>query len=149
MKDTITHVVYGGAFDPPTKAHFNIIKELLSEYGTGHAIHIMVTDNDEKKYRAPIHDRVQMVEIGISAMAGILWPGDSYKMLNQIPYTVEVQKSRMAETIREMWPDSHVILVVGEDERSLLVDHRAWVDSDWLVDNCEIRTFPRNDNISS
>lgn len=139
--DPITHIVYGGAFDPITPAHAKIITSLAEQYNhLGYQIELLVTDNDEKHYHAGISDRVNM-------LTG--WVNQNCSALSVSGINISIQTKRTADTIRERWPNAHVVLVLGEDERTALVDRKEWVDSDWIINHCEIKTFERNDGISS
>ncbi|QWB95214.1 nicotinate (nicotinamide) nucleotide adenylyltransferase [Mycoplasmatota bacterium] len=54
--------VYGGSFNPPTKAHRKIIELLSNLNDTEKVILIPVGDDYQKPYLAPFKDRLEMLE---------------------------------------------------------------------------------------
>jgi nicotinate-nucleotide adenylyltransferase len=57
------HIVFGGAFNPPTKAHLNIIKKLLSTYEGSHILLLPVGDDYAKSELIEFHHRITMLKL--------------------------------------------------------------------------------------
>lgn len=61
-------MVFGGSFNPPTKAHLNIITKLLLIYPDSRILLLPVGDDYFKPELIDIKDRIQMLELLISSI---------------------------------------------------------------------------------
>lgn len=125
-------LVYGGAFDPLTVAHEAVIRNLFMrsvmeqmkhEDNPITAIVILVSDNDEKKYTAPIENRIRMAELAVESMLN--WP--LYSHLHDYVKVVR-QPNRMYKTLTEDLdlPKEKVTIVLGADEWKQLYQYHNW-----------------------
>ncbi|MCR3907010.1 MAG: nicotinate (nicotinamide) nucleotide adenylyltransferase [Tenericutes bacterium] len=62
------HIVFGGAFNPPTKAHLNIIKKLMSTFEGSHVLLLPVGDDYKKPELIEFHHRLTMLKLMTSKM---------------------------------------------------------------------------------
>lgn len=58
-------ILFPGSFDPPTKAHIDIIQRLVA---LNYEVYIGVLNNNAKIYYFPIKSRVQILELEIKAL---------------------------------------------------------------------------------
>lgn len=56
-------ILYGGAFNPPTLAHFKIVKYLTNKYPNSELILLPTNNYYFKKELVPITDRIKMLEL--------------------------------------------------------------------------------------
>lgn len=59
------NIVYGGSFNPPTKAHLNIIKKLLDEFEGAKVILLPVGNDYKKKELIDFKNRFEMLNLMI------------------------------------------------------------------------------------
>ena len=131
--------IFGAAFDPITKAHLAIIKNIAKHMQKGDNLTIMVSNNDEKNYPTGIQDRFYIVK---STLA---------KNLQNVNYYLNVQDKRTYAYLKENYPtERDITIVVGEDEWKALTDFRWHNAIDLLAEykfivvgrqNKEIDTF--------
>lgn len=60
-------LIFGGSFNPPTKAHLNIINKLLSIYPDSHILLLPVGNDYFKPELIDIKDRMKMLELMIKS----------------------------------------------------------------------------------
>ena len=144
-----TILVYGGAFDPLTAAHEAVIRDLFMRTvmdqmkytdGTPGAIVILVSDNDEKKYTAPIENRIRMAELAVESILN--WP--VYSHLRDYVKVVR-QPHRMYQTLTEdlSLPPEKTTVVVGADEWRQLYHYRNWHNWKALLDEYAFLVYSR------
>lgn len=134
--------IFGGAFDPPTLAHMEIIEKLLSIMNPGNdELYIFVSDNDEKKYAAKAEDRVSMMEIALSHTSLDIPRDDIH---------IHIQKKRMLEEL-SMFQDvswENTTLCIGFDQAEELGRER-WENTRALMKAVRFVVFGRNTPNSS
>lgn len=59
------HIVFGGSFNPPTKAHVHIIKHLLSTFPSSKVIVVPVGDDYSKKELVRFSFRMEMLKLAL------------------------------------------------------------------------------------
>ncbi len=57
------NIVYGGSFNPPTLAHFEIVDELKRKFNPENIIIIPVGNNYDEKELLPSYDRINMLNL--------------------------------------------------------------------------------------
>lgn len=112
------HYVFGSWFDPFTKAHEAIIKDVAKRVRKDDSLTILITDNDEKSNRTSYEVREQMVRAALK-------PKD-------ITYTILRQTGRMYDFLRVHFASNDVTIVLGEDEWNDLINGK-WVNSSKLL----------------
>lgn len=141
--------VYGGAFDPLTVAHEAVIRNLFMRSVMEQVKHegqpitsivILVSDNDEKKYVAPIENRIRMAEMAVDSMLN--WPLYSY--LRDYVKVVR-QPNRMYKTLTEDLdlPKEKVTIVLGADEWKQLYQYHNWNAWKGLVEEFAFLVYSR------
>lgn len=123
-------LVYGGAFDPPTVAHEAIIRDLvkLAEASGDVRILIYVTDNDEKKYSAPVANRVDMVKTMLRTMR--IYAGTITLSPEGMDIDVLPQKNRLFKQLGiDHLLDGSATVCLGMDEWDDLCMGARWYAS--------------------
>jgi 8-oxo-dGTP diphosphatase len=127
--------IYGGAFDPPTLAHCEIVKTIRTKLRRDDELIILVSDNDEKQYVTPIEQRIAMAELAFV-------DGTREDRIQYIR-----QPHRMYQTITEdlglNLDKDDVILCLGADQAIQLRDGK-WHHSDELITKCRFMLFNRS-----
>ena len=128
-------VVFGGAFNPPTIAHYEIAKHVLGQLNVEQLLFMPVGDQYKKAGLIPAFHRVKMLEI----------------LGSQLPNTsvskIEVEAERPLKTIetleklRAMHPNSEIAFMMGADN---LHDLTKWHAYERLVKAFKIIIFNRN-----
>lgn len=123
--------VYGGAFDPFTKAHLKIVKLLAKLCNEGDSLDILVSNTDEKNYVTDINKRIDMVKTAI-------------KQFETKNINVCEQKYRTYRFLKSNYVDKKVTIVIGTDEWNALRSGK-WIDSDELLAEYSFLVFKRGD----
>ena len=144
--DNKNMIIYGGAFDPITVVHEQIMRgvEAATLNATGLKYILAVTQDDEKNYSETYDNRVTLVENTVTRLGS----RDDAKC----KWTVVQQNCRMQEFINTYICDhfnyNHITLVLGEDEWDDLQAGK-WVGSEWILNNCEFIVFARPEDTCS
>jgi len=117
-------VVFGGAFNPPTIAHYEVAKHVLGEPFVQSLLFVPVGDHYKKAGLIPAFHRVKMLEIMISGL-----PDASISKVeveaDQALKTVETLEKLQAE-----YPNETLAFVMGADNLYGLI---KWYDYERLV----------------
>lgn len=141
--------MYGGAFDPLTVAHEAVIRDLFLHSVMEQVKHIdspitailiLVSDNDEKKYTAPVEDRIRMAELAVDSLLGL----PVYSHLRDYVEVVR-QPHRMYRTLTEdlQLPKEKVSICIGADEWRQLYNNHNWERCDELLKEFSFRVYGR------
>lgn len=122
---------YGGAFDPITLAHEEIIKKLVKRCKNGDSVIVGITNNDEKNYTCDIDNRYKMVTSALHAKLG-----DNFNKV-----TVVFQKARTYSFLSN-YPGP-ITIVLGTDEAQALKENK-WVNSKKILEKYELLVFSRD-----
>lgn len=120
--------VFGGAFNPPTLAHYEVARHVLGAKEVEHLFFIPVGDHYKKAGLVPAPHRVKMLEILTQDL-----PGASISK-------IEIEAGRALKSIETLkrlsleYPDSELAFVMGADN---LYDLINWHDYKRLV--CEFK----------
>jgi len=117
-------VIFGGAFNPPTIAHYEVAKHVLALPFVKSLLFVPVGDHYKKKALIPAFHRVKMLQI----------------MINELPNahvsTVEIKADRALRTIETLekiqnkYPEERLAFVMGADNLSGLTN---WYEYEKLV----------------
>lgn len=122
--------VYWGTFDPVTKAHFDIINEILKL--NFEKVIVAINDNKAtgKIYKSSGESRLEMLKI----MRADLSPKDQERL------EIVIQKDKEFEytNIKKMYPGSKVTAVVGQDSFEKFGAGCKWCD--------QVLVAPRGEN---
>ena len=127
-------VIFGGAFNPPTVAHYEMAKHLLGLPEVTDLLFVPVGDHYQKAGLIPAFHRVKMLEI----------------MAKELPNTciskIEVEAERALKTIETLeniqnkYPEDSLAFVMGADNLFGLTD---WYDYELLVKRFKMIIFNR------
>ncbi|MGI6782128.1 MAG: nicotinate-nicotinamide nucleotide adenylyltransferase [Acholeplasmataceae bacterium] len=130
-------ILYGGSFNPPTRAHFEIIK-LLNDIYTPHRIVLMpVGNNYHKPELLDGKLRLEMTELMTSKILNAAT--SDYEVLRPFQGTI-----RSLEYLEEIYQDE-VALAIGADN---LLTLETWIEADKLIRKYQIIVFNRDDLLS-
>lgn len=126
--------VFGGAFDPPTRAHVAIAKMIRESFVTPEdRFVIFVSNTDEKKYTIDAETRLRMA---MTAFAS-----------NKYPTEVHIQNQRTFWALKELGldilGDDKVVLCMGEDQAISLANGN-WEWANTLRDKCDFVVIDRS-----
>ena len=117
-------VIFGGAFNPPTIAHYEVAKHVLNLPNTGGLIFVPVGDHYQKAGLIPAFHRVKMLEIMISDLP------------NTMVSKIEIEANHALKTIETLeklqaeYPTEELAFIMGADNLSDLV---KWYKYEQLV----------------
>lgn len=120
-------VLYGGGFNPPTIAHYEIIKYLTKHFDK---VIVMPTNNNYKnKMLASFDDRVKMLEAMTKDMGNV-----------EVSRFEENDESYLgtAHTLKLL---NHPLFVIGADQLALI---HTWINATELVRDNHFIVFPRS-----
>ncbi len=118
-------LVFGGSFNPPTRAHLDIIKTLLNTYPDGLVILLPVPDDYDKKGLVPLFHREHMLKLMTDGLERVRLS------------TLEASKHYQGtlSTLKEISKTHHdVRFVIGSDQLPTLM---RWIAAEELL-----RTYP-------
>ena len=116
--------IFGGAFNPPTIAHYEVAKHILSLPDVTKLLFVPVGDQYEKAGLIPAFHRAKMLEIMINGL--------SHASVS----TVEIEADRKLKTIETLeklqakYPEETLVFVMGADN---LNDLTGWYNYQQLV----------------
>ena len=129
-------VVFGGAFNPPTIAHYEVAKHVLGEPFVQSLLFVPVGDHYKKAGLIPAFHRVKMLEIMISGL-----PDASISKVeveaDQALKTVETLEKLQAE-----YPNEQLAFVMGADNLSNLTN---WYQYEKLVEGFKLMILNRGE----
>lgn len=125
------YIVYGGSFNPPTKAHLNIVYRLLELYPNSKVIVLPVGNSYNKPYLASFNDRFNMLKL-------------MFNNANVIISRIE-EKKQFDGTITSLDELSkkynNIHLVIGSDH---LVTLKNWIRYEELLEKYPLIIMNRN-----
>ena len=118
---------YGGTFDPITKAHEAIIRNIKKEMRESDKLIIGIVQNDEKNYNVSVNDRLNMVKKSLDA------------------HEIVIQDKRTYAYLDTHYRGEKITICMGEDEWHAICSGK-WVNWDLLLKHYEFMVFNREDN---
>lgn len=115
-------LVYGGAFNPPSLAHFKIIKKLTKIKNVSKIIVVPVGNNYNKNNLVDISHRISMLNILVSSIDNVF--------VSDIENTNVFNGSINTLRFFEKNLNTEVGLVIGMDN---LLDIEKWIEKDVLL----------------
>ncbi len=130
------HLVFGGSFNPPTIAHLNIVKKLLSTYKGARVLLLPVGDDYKKPELAPFYHRYLMLELLIKKIdhASVLDIESRREYKGTLASLKEINK---------MYNDLY--FVIGSDQ---LKDFKTWINYEELLESYPFIVMTREGSIS-
>jgi len=127
-------VVFGGSFNPPTIAHYEVAKHVTKRTDVSELLFMPVGDHYEKAGLVPAFHRLNMLAVLIEKL-----PKTSIS-------TVEIQAERALKTIetlehiQRLYPEEEVAFVMGADN---LYDFPNWSAYQRLLQTFKLMVFNR------
>ena len=135
MKDRI--VIFGGTFNPPTRAHLDIATEALYYLDAEKVLFVPVSDLYKKDDVEISYHRVNMLNLAIGNFRRLeidFTEVDSVKLT----YTYET-----VEKIKSQYKDKELFLLIGADN---LEDFKNWKNQRSIMENCSLLVVNRNNS---
>lgn len=135
MKDRI--VIFGGTFNPPTRAHLDIATEALYYLDAEKVLFVPVSDLYKKDDVEISYHRVNMLNLAIGNFRRLeidFTEVDSIKLT----YTYET-----VEKIKSRYQDKELFLLIGADN---LEDFKNWKNQRSIMENCSLLVVNRNNS---
>ena len=135
MKDRI--VIFGGTFNPPTRAHLDIATEALYYLDAEKVLFVPVSDLYKKDDVEISYNRVNMLNLAIGNFRRLeidFTEVDSVKLT----YTYET-----VEKIKSQYQDKELFLLIGADN---LEDFKNWKNQRSIMENCSLLVVNRNNS---
>lgn len=135
MKDRI--VIFGGTFNPPTRAHLDIATEALYYLDAEKVLFVPVSDLYKKDDVEISYHRVNMLNLAIGNFRRLeidFTEVDSVKLT----YTYET-----VEKIKLQYQDKELFLLIGADN---LEDFKNWKNQRSIMENCSLLVVNRNNS---
>lgn len=135
MKDRI--VIFGGTFNPPTRAHLDIATEALYYLDAEKVLFVPVSDLYKKDDVEISYHRVNMLNLAIGNFRRLeidFTEVDSIKLT----YTYET-----VEKIKSQYQDKELFLLIGADN---LEDFKNWKNQRSIMENCSLLVVNRNNS---
>ena len=135
MKDRI--VIFGGTFNPPTRAHLDIATEALYYLDAEKVLFVPVSDLYKKDDVEISYHRVNMLNLAIGNFRRLeidFTEVDSVKLT----YTYETIKK-----IKSQYQDKELFLLIGADN---LEDFKNWKNQRSIMENCSLLVVNRNNS---
>ena len=135
MKDRI--VIFGGTFNPPTRAHLDIATEALYYLDAEKVLFVAVSDLYKKDDVEISYHRVNMLNLAIGNFRRLeidFTEVDSVKLT----YTYET-----IEKIKSQYQDKELFLLIGADN---LEDFKNWKNQRSIMENCSLLVVNRNNS---
>ena len=135
MKDRI--VIFGGTFNPPTRAHLDIATEALYYLDAEKVLFVPVSDLYKKDDVEISYHRVNMLNLAIGNFRRLeidFTEVDAVKLT----YTYET-----VEKIKSKYQDKELFLLIGADN---LEDFKNWKNQRSIMENCSLLVVNRNNS---
>ena len=135
MKDRI--VIFGGTFNPPTRAHLDIATEALYYLDAEKVLFVPVSDLYKKDDVEISYHRVNMLNLAIGNFRRLeidFTEVDAVKLT----YTYET-----VEKIKSQYQDKELFLLIGADN---LEDFKNWKNQRSIMENCSLLVVNRNNS---
>lgn len=136
---------YGGAFNPMTNAHLEIIKIILKDIKDNDTFILAITNHDYKSYTYDYNTRLKIVLENLKLIDFNFTLGGKYQLVKQTKRTWKFLQENL------IIPKNHIkniTIVVGEDEWNDL-NAGKWHYSKDLLNTYNFKVIPRTNNISS
>ena len=135
MKDRI--IIFGGIFNPPTRAHLDIATEALYYLDAEKVLFVPVSDLYKKDDVEISYHRVNMLNLAIGNFRRLeidFTEVDAVKLT----YTYET-----VEKIKSQYQDKELFLLIGADN---LEDFKNWKNQRSIMENCSLLVVNRNNS---
>lgn len=133
-------IVYGGAFNPPTKAHQTIVQECVN-YAEVCGADVWLLPSASRADKAIETSRERRIELCRALTRDVIT-----RTVNLDVETMELDRECLTETydtvqeLAALYPERHFTWVFGADSVATM---RSWDHGDWLVDHLPMLVIGR------
>lgn len=128
------NIVYGGSFNPPTNAHYEIVEKLLSTFKNANVIVLPVGDSYYKPELVNFNHRLAMLELIFSNVKGVIV--SNLEGIKRFDGTLK--------SLNELSKNyNNLALVIGSDN---LVDFDKWINYEEILTNYQLIIMQRNND---
>lgn len=128
------YIVYGGSFNPPTLAHFEIVNKLLENFNNSKVIVLPVGNKYSKNDLIDFKHRFNMLEI--------LFKNNNRVIISKIEDTNEFNGTLASlNYLSNEYENIH--LIIGSDN---LIHFDKWINYDELIKKYPLIIFKRDNN---
>ena len=128
--------VFGGSFDPPHRAHIEIVKHVISDCEKLYIFPAKKSPNKVEQTVATSDQRLQMCNLSFQAISSKIEVSD-FELNSPLPsYTINT-----VDWILEQFQDCEVSIIIGEDQASQL---DSWYEFELLKEKVNFICFSRN-----
>ena len=135
MKDRI--VIFGGTFNPPTRAHLDIATEALYYLDAEKVLFVPVSDLYKKDDVEISYHRVNMLNLAIGNFRRL---EIDFTEVNAVALTYTYET---VEKIKSRYQDKELFLLIGADN---LEDFKNWKNQRSIMENCSLLVVNRNNS---
>ena len=135
MKDRL--VIFGGTFNPPTRAHLDIATEALYYLDAEKVLFVPVSDLYKKDDVEISYHRVNMLNLAIGNFRRLEIDFTEVDAI-KLTYTYET-----IEKIKSQYQDKELFLLIGADN---LEDFKNWKNQRSIMENCSLLVVNRNNS---
>lgn len=130
--------IFGGAFNPPTKAHYEIAKHILNDYTNSKLVFLPVGNIYNKANLIKDEIRFEMLDLMIKDLGPNVCVSDFEMHQPKFKGTINT-----LDHFKELYNDE-VYFIIGSDN---IIDMENWIDVERLLSNYKIVILNR-DNIN-
>ena len=135
MKDRI--IIFGGTFNPPTRAHLDIATEALYYLDAEKVLFVPVSDLYKKDDVEISYHRVNMLNLAIGNFRRLEIDFTEVDAV-ALTYTYET-----VEKIKSRYQDKELFLLIGADD---LENFKNWKNQRSIMENCSLLVVNRNNS---
>jgi len=133
--------LFGGSFNPSTRRHLEIGKELLNQLSVDEVWYLVSPQNPFKaiKDMAPFNDRIAMANLNVKDNPYLIVSAIEQKYLKEIGGNT-INSADTLHFLKRDFPYNDFLWVVGADN---FVDMHNWRGCDYIIQNFPIIVVPR------
>ncbi len=131
-------IVYGGAFNPPTIAHYEVVKKVVEQLNPQKIIFMPVADHYDKKDLIECHHRINMLNILAKKIDSNVIVSDIEKHQEKFRGTLHT-----LDEVADKYKTTSIGFIIGADN---LLEISEWIRIDELLEKYKVIVLKR-DNI--
>jgi nicotinate-nucleotide adenylyltransferase len=134
-------IIYGGAFNPPTRAHISILQACV-DYARDRDADVWVMPSGARTDKPDAFDHARRLQYSEAMMMDV----DSQGVKTML-YTKELERTIPVETfdtvleLDEAFPEREFTWVFGADSTETMAD---WREGEWLLENLSMLVLERD-----
>lgn len=137
-------VVLGGSFNPPTSAHYKLIKMAVDALGADIGFFVPVSDAYLKRKMSRSHPPVVLSpKMRVKMLRTMCFDDSRLQVCEKEIGTIEPRTIPTLESIQEDYPDAEVYFIMGADKLDLLVH---LTEKRCFLDDFKVALYSREDD---